>query len=193
MRHVVNGKVPQHAPFHFLLNLSKILVFSSIILKCDIEPSTKPLQDAMIQACAGVEVIPQGPPEGDHMANGRVDNGCTRSETTMQDTPGFPLNITQACASLTTVRYSSWLSRFAAQVMDRMRIGKEGKTRETRRIGRRWRKPTVQFEEKVWFRKIGEDGVSSSASRVPRGIFVSVIMIEREQFCALPGIGVVRG
>ena len=31
----------------------------------------------------GVEVIPQGPLEGDHMANGRVENGCERSETTM--------------------------------------------------------------------------------------------------------------
>ena len=27
----------------------------------------------MIHACVGVEVIPQGPPEGDHMANGRVE------------------------------------------------------------------------------------------------------------------------
>ena len=37
-----------------------------------IEPSTKALQDAVIHACVGVELIPQGPPEGDHMANGRV-------------------------------------------------------------------------------------------------------------------------
>ena len=36
-------------------------------------PITKSLQDAVIQACAGVEVIPQGPLEGDHMANGRVE------------------------------------------------------------------------------------------------------------------------
>ena len=27
----------------------------------------------MIHACVGVEVIPQGLPEGDHMANGRVE------------------------------------------------------------------------------------------------------------------------
>ena len=51
----------------------------------------------------------------------------------------------------------SWLPRFAAQVM---RIGKDGKTSEMRRTGRRWRKPTAQVGEKVWFRKIGEDGVS---------------------------------
>ena len=33
------------------------------------------------------------------------------------------------------------------------------------RTGRRWRKPKVQFGEEVWFRKIGDDGVSSFASR----------------------------
>ena len=69
----MNGDVPQHTQFHLLLVSSKILVFRRIILKCDNEPSTKALQDAVIHACVGVEVIPQGPPEGDHMANGRVD------------------------------------------------------------------------------------------------------------------------
>ena len=47
----------------------KGLGFQSIILKCD----TKSLEDAVIPACAGVEVFPQKPLEGDHMASGRVD------------------------------------------------------------------------------------------------------------------------
>ena len=51
----------------------KDLGFRRIILKCDNETSTKALQDAVIHACVGVEVIPQGPPEGDHMATGRVE------------------------------------------------------------------------------------------------------------------------
>ena len=72
-RHIVNGKVPQHTPFHFLWVSSKILGFRKIILTCEIEPSTKSLQEAVFQARAGVEVMPQGPLEGDHMANGRVD------------------------------------------------------------------------------------------------------------------------
>ena len=71
-RRVVNGKFPQHTPFQFLLVFIKSLGFRRIILKCDDEPSTKALQDAVIQVCVGVEVIPQGPLEGDHMANGRV-------------------------------------------------------------------------------------------------------------------------
>ena len=71
----MNGKVPQQIPFHFLSVSSKILVFRRIILKRDNEPTTKALQAAVIQACMGVEVIPQGPPEGDHVASGRVGLG----------------------------------------------------------------------------------------------------------------------
>ena len=56
----------------FLVGFIKDLGFRRIILKCDNEASTKALQDAVIHACVGVEVIPQGPLEGDHMANGRV-------------------------------------------------------------------------------------------------------------------------
>ena len=41
-----------------------------------------------------------------------------------------------------------WLPRFAAQVMNKMRSGKDGKTSEMRRTGRRWRKPMAQFGEK---------------------------------------------
>ena len=79
-RHVVNGNVPQLSPFHFLLVSSKILVFEKIILKCDNEPSRKALQDAVIHACVGVEVIPQGPLEGGQRS---CRNGCERSGTTV--------------------------------------------------------------------------------------------------------------
>ena len=66
----------------------------------------------------------------------------------------------------------SWLLRFATQVMNKMRVGKDGKTSEMRRTDRRWRKPMAQFGEKVWFRKIGEDDVGSFESRMTQGIFV---------------------
>ena len=55
--------------------------------------------------------------------------------------------------------------------MNKMRIGKDGKTSEMRRTGRRWTEPMAQFGEKVWFRKIGEHCVSSFASRMTQGIF----------------------
>ena len=66
----------------------------------------------------------------------------------------------------------SWLPRSAAHVVNNMRIGKDGKTSEMRRTGRRWTKPMAQYGEKVWFRKIGEDGASTFASRMTQRIFV---------------------
>ena len=70
--HVVSGKGPTAYSNSFHVGFIKDLGFHRIILTRDDEPSTKALQDAVIHACVGVEVIPQGPPEGDHMANGRV-------------------------------------------------------------------------------------------------------------------------
>ena len=61
---------------------------------------------------------------------------------------------------------------FEAQVMNKMRNGKNERTSELRRTGRRWRTPMAQFGEEVSSRKIGEDGVSSFASRMTRGTFV---------------------
>ena len=62
--------------------------FRRIILKCDNEPSTKALQDAVIHASVGVDVIPQEPPDGDHMANGRVEM-AERREKTVQNSSKF--------------------------------------------------------------------------------------------------------
>ena len=73
--------------FHFIfVDFIRDLGFRRIILKCNHESSTKSLQAAVTQACAGVEVIPPGPLEGDHMASGRVENIFTRNEMTIQNT-----------------------------------------------------------------------------------------------------------
>ena len=69
--------------------MKDLWVFAESFLKCDNEPNTKALQGAVIHACVGVGVIPQGPREGDHMANGPVEVGCERSETTMQNSQNF--------------------------------------------------------------------------------------------------------
>ena len=146
----------------------KDLVFRRIILKCDDEPSTKALQDAVIHACKEVEVIPF---EGDHMANCHV-------EMAVREVKRQCRILRISAEQNTSVRIAhdspllSSLPRFAAQVMNKMRIDKDGMTSEMRRTGRRRRKPITQFGEKVWFRKIGEDGVSSFASRMTQGIFV---------------------
>ena len=70
-----------HSTLHFILvGFIKDLGFRRILLKFDSETSTKEFLDSVIHACVGVEVIPQGPLEGAHMASGR---GGKRSETTV--------------------------------------------------------------------------------------------------------------
>ena len=66
-------KGPTAYSIFILVGFIKDPGFRRIILKYDNEPSTKSLRDAATQACVKVEVIPQGPLEGDHMANGRVE------------------------------------------------------------------------------------------------------------------------
>ena len=57
----------------FLVGFIEDLGFRRIILKYNREPHMEAFHDAVIHACSGVEVIPQEPPEGDHIANGRVE------------------------------------------------------------------------------------------------------------------------
>ena len=166
----------------FLLGFIKDLGFRRIILKCDNEPSAKALQDA---------VIPQGPHESGHMANGRVEMAVReliRQCRTLRISAEYNTGVRIADDS----PLLSWLLRLAAQVMNKMRIGKDGKTSELMRTGRRWRKPMAQFGEKVWFRKIGEDGVSSFASRMTHGILVGHHDRTGAVLC-ITKIGVVRG
>ena len=88
----------------FLVGFIKDIGFRKMILKCDNEPSTKAFQDAVIHACAGEEVIPQGPHESDHMANGRVEMAVR--ELKKKGLFEFPLNKTQVCVSQMTVNHS---------------------------------------------------------------------------------------
>ena len=52
------------------------------------------------------------------------------------------------------------IPHFAMQFLNKMRTG------------RRWRKPMVQFGEKIWFHTIGEEGINSYVKRRIQGIFV---------------------
>ena len=136
-------------------------------------------------------MIPQGPLEGDHMANGRV-------EMAVREVKRRCRTLRISTEQNTGVRVSDdsplliWFLRLAAQVINKMRIGKDGKTSELRRTGRRWRKPVAQFGEKVRFRKSGEDGVSSFASRMTQGIFVGLHDRTGAVLCIAKN-GVVRG
>ena len=145
-------------------------------------------KDAVIHACVGVEVIPHGPPEGDLMGNGRVEMAVREVKRQCRT-----LRISAEQNSSVRITDDSpllnWILRFAAQVPNKMRIGKDGKTSEMRRTGRRWREPVAQ--RGLGSVKFGEDGVGSFASRTTQEIIVghhdrtgAVLCIGQEWRCA---------
>ena len=74
----------------------------------------------------------------------------------------------------------NWIPHFAMHFLNKMRTG------------RRRRKPMVQFGEKFWFHKIGEESINSSVKRRIQGIFLR----HHDRTRAIPYIaksGVVRG
>ena len=77
-------KGPTADSISFLVGFIEDLGFRRIILTCD-----KALQDAVIPVCVEVEVIPQGPPEGVHMANRRVEMAVRVVKRQMQNSPDF--------------------------------------------------------------------------------------------------------
>ena len=110
-------------------------------------------------------MIPRGLPEGDHMANGRV-------EMAVREVKRQCRTLRISAEHNTEVRIADDSPFSVGFLMNKMRFGKDGTTSELKRTGRRWTKQMAQFGEKVWFRKIGEDGVSSFPSHMTQGIFV---------------------
>ena len=47
----------------------------------------------------------------------------------------------------------SWLPRHAADLISRYKVGLDGKTAEQRRTGHSWRKPALEFGEKILFKE----------------------------------------
>ena len=106
----------------FLVGFIKDLGFRRFNVKCDTEPSTKACQNAGVQACAGVEVVPQGPPDGDHMAKGRLEMAPRAVKRQSR-------KLRISSQQQTRVRIAddspllSWLLRVATHVIHIMRIG----------------------------------------------------------------------
>ena len=81
-------------------------------------------------------MIPQGPPEDDHMANGRVEM-AVREVKRQCRTLGISAEQNSSVRIADDSPLLGWLLRFAAQVMNKMRIGKDGKNKRTEA---NWRK-----------------------------------------------------
>ena len=136
-------------------------------------------------------MIPQGPPEGDHMANGRV--ALAEREVKRQcRTLRISVEQNTSARMADDSPLLSWLHPFCSPRHEQ----RENRLRwKNERTETNWTK-MVQANgtrgEKVWFRKVGEDGASSFAGRMTQGIFVGHPDQEGAVLCITKN-GVVRG
>ncbi|CAK0904033.1 unnamed protein product, partial [Prorocentrum cordatum] len=117
----------------------------------DNEPALVALKEAAAKSCPSAEAIPRSAPVGDHQANGSIEVGVREVKRQMRATRlaleqklGHKLNESDPMLS--------WIAGFAADTIAKHRRGSDGKTPYERETGRKWKKPSIQFGEKIAFK-----------------------------------------
>ena len=122
------------------------------MLKCDGENALKAFRNALAKYHGGI-IIPEAPANGESQSNGAAEAAgkLVREfvrvlKLQMEDKAGVKIegheNIVQ------------WMLRWAAMLVSRYLVGKDGRTALERRKGRRCRLVCVPFAETVWYREV---------------------------------------
>ena len=121
-------------------------------MKSDNENSIKALKEKVKAEVQGIEVILNEGPTGDKQANGLAEIAVR--ETKRQSRALFS-ELEERMGKIEAYHpLLLWLSRHATFCLSRFKIGDDGKTPYTRLTGRKWKRPMVQFGERVWFRPL---------------------------------------
>ena len=98
-------------------------------------------------------MVPRDSPEGDHAANGFAESG-------VRELKGQIWVLKSSLEDKLRKRLANddvllaWLPRHAAALLSRYRQGEDGRTSEQRRSGRTWKKPIVNFGDRIMFRPV---------------------------------------
>ena len=129
--------------------------YRQVVLKSDGEPSIVALKARCAEE-ARVEGVPQESGPGDHQANGEIEAAvrevkrqCRVLKYALESKLGRQLKDDDPMLA--------WVPRHAADLICRYRRGEDGKTPEQRRTGKQWRKPALEFGERVLFREARAD------------------------------------
>ena len=152
----------------YVVGFVRSLGYRRLILQSDNEPAILALKRE-VRRQLDIEVVERESPPYDHQGNGFVEVGCRE--------------IKRQCRALVLAMESRlgavplthptmmWLPRHAAAVLNRYRRGDDGHTPEQRRTGRAWRRPALQFGERVQF-KPATAKRADLAPRLEEGLYV---------------------
>ncbi|CAE7854404.1 GIP [Symbiodinium necroappetens] len=139
----------------------KHLGYKRFIAKSDGEASIKAMKAKAIEGLKGIEAIAQESPEEDHQANGlaevavrEVKRQVRVLKSSLEEKLGLTLKDDDPILA--------WLPRHGADLLSRYRKGEDGRTPEQRRSGKAWRRPALEFGERLYYREAGAKGANKS-------------------------------
>ena len=126
--------------------------YRNIVNKSDGEHSIVALKREMLKECPLVNAVPQEIPLDDHQANGEIETEVREAKKLVR-TGKIALESKLQMQLTDDDPMLAWLPRHQADQVNRYRIGEDGKTPEQRRTGKKWRKPAIEFGEKLMIRE----------------------------------------
>ena len=134
----------------FFSNFLKRMGHRKVINRSDGEPALVALKTRAAED-ANVEMIPEESPVGDSKANG-IAEAAVREVKAQIRAMKSSLEAKLGIELSSKHPVMAWMPMAAGDLLSRHRVGKDGKTAERRRTGRDWKRPTMQFGERVHFR-----------------------------------------
>ena len=156
----------------YLVGWLRSLGHKRIVARSDNERSLLKLLEVCSDNVPGIEWIPKTCPEGDSQANGGAEVAVREIKDQIRAVRSL-LETKLGEKLPENADILAWLPRYCANVINRYRIGRDGKTPERRRTGRQWARPAGVFGEKMFFRLAGKvRRQATTEMRKIAGIFV---------------------
>ena len=124
------------------------------IVKSDGEPAITAVCDALARLHDG-KVVPERPPVAEHQSNGAIEEA---GKTTREYARVLKLQLEKAKMELQPAdNIIPWLIRWAAMLISRYTVARDGRTPYERKRGRKCRTPACRFGEQVHYRELAMD------------------------------------
>ncbi|CAE7484287.1 unnamed protein product, partial [Symbiodinium sp. CCMP2456] len=136
----------------FMSNFIKMTGVKRFVNFSDGEPAMKALKEESARKVAEVEAIPRECPVGDHQKNGEIESAVRELKRQMRAVR-MSLEGRLGRALADDDPLLMWIPTFAGDCIAFHRRGADGKTPWERETGRKWRRPCLEFGEKVMIKE----------------------------------------
>ena len=156
--HMVEEKGPNEYAIAQVKDDIESMGIRRMIFKTDQEPAITALRERIIEALGKkVEVIEEESPVGDHQANGEIENAIKELEKQIR-----VLKDSVERKSQLVIKddhpIMAWIPQHAGFLLSRFQVSSDGKTAYERLKGKAYRRPLVDFAERVLFMPIVHGG-----------------------------------